>query len=548
MGETALETPGAAPVDPTRSDIVVLGGSLTAGMLAAVLARHGVRVLLLDPGVATRPGRGVTTLPFSSFFSELIAARYDVPEIAQLADAERVRSEISSLSGMQRTIGFAMHTAGSGFDPGLSMQFNLPSEHGESHLHQPDVEAWMRQIAVRYGARVRTGVAVRRAVTHPDSVELLLDDDERVLADCIVDAHGSEAVASILSSVRRTPLDRPSPRLVSARVQGLPGFERWADPLRDSPRWSAGVLHHVLDGGWLIVTPFDNADRSPDAASLADLTFSAAEQQSGDDVWASLLNRVGDYPEVREQFARVRPLEVHEPIESCWVASRRSADRVLLLDRAALGGDPLFARDLTTSAELVHSAAGDLLSAWRDGDFRAQRFAYLDRLQLGMARTQHRVALAAAAASTEPALWSMLSRVWLLGTMFAALTVKRALKLHATPAVEAALNSLREGPDGGTSYPVIAEYRDLWEAALTECERYAAGASSARLATRSIANRVRAARVVPPIFGFADLSDQVYSLGLRKRLRTMRWAREQAPEGVRRLLLSYGLQGEGRAA
>ena len=82
---------------------------------------------------------------------------------------------------------------------------------------------------------------------------------------------------------------------------------------------------------------------------------------------------------------------------------------------------------------------------------------------------------------------------------------------------------------------------------MRECELYGAGAVSGRRAAARISGLLESSPIVPPVFDFADPDDRVYALRFRKRLLMMRWADGQAPEGVRRLLLSYGLQGAGKA-
>ncbi|MFC7764287.1 hypothetical protein ACFQY4_44615 [Catellatospora bangladeshensis] len=66
-------------------DVAVVGRHLAGGWLATILARHGARVLLVDgpqtPG--TRPGE--TTVPYTTAVLELLAERFDVPEIGAFA-------------------------------------------------------------------------------------------------------------------------------------------------------------------------------------------------------------------------------------------------------------------------------------------------------------------------------------------------------------------------------------------------------------------------------------------------------------------------------
>ncbi|GAA3869923.1 NAD(P)/FAD-dependent oxidoreductase [Streptomyces sedi] len=535
-------------IDPGADhQVAVIGTGVTGAMLGAVLARNGVRVLLLGPDEHPRHEPGELTLPCTSFLYELIAARYRVPEIAFLAFADKVREEISGAGGVHRTFGFAHHTEGRAHRRYESLQFNVPSEHGESHLYRPDVDAWLLALAVRHGAEVRQRVRVEKAIPEDGGVRLVTAAGEEITAACVVDTSGpGSAVAQALGgTVERAG---GTTRVLSAHAVGVRPFDEVSPHLDGSPPWHEGTLHHVFDGGVLAVSHFGNAGKTLERTALTSvcLTLTGEGTPAGDGGWAEIRSHLERFPSLAAQFAEARPLVTWADEQPEWHATVTAGDRMLLLDRAALGGSPLLGRDLYVSAQLVHTAAADLLGAARDGDFGVGRFRYLQALQHGMAARQRRLTAAVHAAGGQFPLWNAMGRVWLLGTMLDALTLKRGLKLLNAGQIEQASAALRtRAPETGACHQTLTEYEELLDWTLAECELVRSGEATSRQASDRIFQRLRRERIAPPIYGFGEPDDLDYGLSLRRRLRTLRWVRKDAAPAVRRLVRSYGVRGGG---
>lgn len=541
--------------DQLDPDVTVLGTGITATSLAVILARHGLRVLLLGERDQSGSEPGEMTLPCTSFLYEVIAERYRVPEIALLADAGRVGRELSYNCGVQRTLGFVHHHEGAGHRRADSLQFNIPSEHGESRFYRPDLDGWMLAAAVGRGARVRHRVRVDKAVVEDDRVRLTLTTGEEIRTGFVVDTGGPDsAVAHALGAERIA--GGSGTRVIGAHAVAVKPYEQVAPVLKGSHPWSQGTLHHVFDGGWIQVGHFRNASGTPAGSALATVTLSldaarfprdGGTDSSGDfDGWAEIRQHAARYPAVAAQLADARPMSSWTAESGQWHASRTVGERMLLLDGSALGGDPVLGRDLYTSAQLVYCAASDILAAARDDDWSAGRFRYLERLQHGMADRQDRLVEAALTANSHRALWSATARVWLLGTMFDALSLKRSAKTMAAGAAEAALASLRGDPATGVCHETLPEYLELLDFTVAACRDVAAGRSTARQAADRIFVRLRNEPMVPPIYGFGDPRDQEYVLTTPQRLRTLLWARKEAPPGVLRLVRPYGARGGGK--
>src|ERR1700684_456709 len=70
--------------ESARFDGAILGAGLGGTMLAAILARQGRSVLLLEKGSHPRFAVGEALLPQSTLWMWILAQRFDVPEIQHL--------------------------------------------------------------------------------------------------------------------------------------------------------------------------------------------------------------------------------------------------------------------------------------------------------------------------------------------------------------------------------------------------------------------------------------------------------------------------------
>jgi FADH2 O2-dependent halogenase len=149
-----MDEPEVTFADPAEKyDVAVLGCHLASCLLAAVLARSGVRVLLVDGADDTVQAAGETTVPYTAEVFFTLARRFDVPEIAALGLTSDLPDTIRRSSGVKRSLSFLYHMPDREQDPRHVTQFNVPGEHSEWHPYRDDVDQYTWEIATRYGAR-----------------------------------------------------------------------------------------------------------------------------------------------------------------------------------------------------------------------------------------------------------------------------------------------------------------------------------------------------------------------------------------------------------
>ena len=99
------------PSDGDRFDVVIIGTGIGGSMLGAILARHGVDVLLIDHVSHPRFAIGESTIPETTMLLRLLAVRYGVPEIAHLSKFDSVRTRVSPACGVKRNFSQARRAA-----------------------------------------------------------------------------------------------------------------------------------------------------------------------------------------------------------------------------------------------------------------------------------------------------------------------------------------------------------------------------------------------------------------------------------------------------
>ncbi len=421
-------------MNTTVYDVAILGSGMAGGMLGSVLARNGVKVLLIDAGTHPRFAVGESTIPYTSILTRIIAERYQVPEIEPLASFKGIQEKISPMCGRKRNFGFVYHQEGRPHDPEQINQVVLPSvdHRTESHLFRQDIDAYLFHLAVRYGAEPRTGTKITEFETVPGTgVVLRSSDGEEFHAKYLVDGSGYRSPVADKFGLRDDPpRARHHSRALFTHMVGVKPFDDTTaarSHTQPSP-WHEGTLHHVFHGGWLWVIPFDNHEDARNQLCSVGLTLDermfprpkTTPQEDFDDF-------LGRYPEIAEQFRdakAVRPWVATGRLQ--YSASNTVGDRYCLTSHAAGFIDALYSRGLTNTLEVVNSLAWRLIEASRADDWSTERFAYIDTLQQGLFSVHDDIVYSSFVGFRHYDLWNAVVRVWESTNFLTYITMDRA--------------------------------------------------------------------------------------------------------------------------
>ncbi len=413
-------------------DVAIIGSGIAGSSLAAILAKHGQRVVVLEAKTHPKFSIGESMILETSETMRALADLYGVPELAYFS-SENYLPLIGSSHGVKRHFSYLHHTAGAEQDPTQVLQAVIPkAPHGhELHLYRQDVDAFLTTVAVRYGATVLQNTPVKALEVTAETVTLKTDTGT-FTADYVVDAGGFKSLLADAFELRDFELQTHS-RALFTHMVGVPDYHSTSSQNRSRLpfRASEGTLHHIFAGGWLWVIPFNNHAKATNplcsVGLLLDPRLYPASDESPEDEFRTFIKR---FPSIERHLAggkAVRPWTRTGRIQ--YSSKRVVGDRFALLGHAAGFVDPLYSKGLYTSLTSVSVLADLLLEAKHDGDYSAARFRPLETTTLAFIRANDRLVANSYRSFINPKLWTVYSVVWLLGayTEFVKLSSVRAL-------------------------------------------------------------------------------------------------------------------------
>lgn len=529
-------------MNPTVYDVAILGSGMAGSMLGAVLARNGVKVLLIDAGVHPRFAVGESTIPYTSSLTRIIAERYEVPEIAPLASHKGIIGEISPMCGKKQNFGFVYHREGHPHDPEQINQMVIPEwQRTESHLFRQDVDAYLYHLAVRYGAVPCAGTRITGIETDPETgVVLRSDSDEEFHAKYLVDGSGFRSPVAEKFGLRDQPTRaRHHSRGMFTHMVGVTPFDdaKAAQSHKKRSPWHSGTLHHVFDGGWLWVIPFDNHEHSLNSLCSVGLTLDErAFPRTGRSAQEEFDDFLRRYPEIAEQFrgaTAVRPWVSTGRLQ--YSASDTVGERYCLTSHAAGFIDALYSRGLTNTLEVVNSLAWRLIEASRDGDWSTGRFAFIDALQQGLFDVHDDVVYCSFVAFRHYDLWNAVVRVWEATTVLPTVTLEKAYALFQDSRDDQVFRDLETRQAPGLPDPVGKDICELLTFARQTCQAVEAGTLHPAEAADRIFARIETSHCLPEPFERGDRDNKCFEATPELVDHARAWGRDKAPDHVAQL-------------
>lgn len=522
-----------------RYDVAILGAGIAGSTLAACLARGGAEVLLVDAGTHPRFAVGESTIPYTSVLTKVISDRYQVPELASLASFRGVRRNVTSAGGVKRNFGFVYHREGRPQNPEEINQLVIPRMlHDENHFFRQDVDAYMAYVAVRYGATLRQNIRISGVSIDGSGVTLGDERGEEFHARYVVDASGHRSPLAARYDLHETPTRlKHHSRSLFTHMVGVRPFDECTVPRgvhkQPSP-WHEGTLHHVFDGGWLWVIPFDNTPDGTSKLVSVGLTLDTRRHPKTDlppqQEFDAFLARL---PEAARQFEYAKPARE-------WVSTGRLqyslkhtvGDRYCVTAHAAGFVDALYSRGLTNTFEVVNALTYRLLRAVKDDDFSAERFSFVERLEQALLDANDDLVNTSFISFRHYRLWDAMFRVWGLSTLLGTFGLQRAYMALRRTGSDAELRALEEAKYLGSPFPTHEGCNAMLRESTAQCLGVEAGEITPDDAADRIFAMLREADFVPPSFGLAEPSSRFFNATPPVMARTALWARTRAPREI----------------
>ncbi|HYQ43568.1 MAG TPA: tryptophan 7-halogenase [Polyangiaceae bacterium] len=525
-----------------KYDVAILGSGMMGATLAAILAKNGVRTLLVEQGVHPRFAIGESTVPETTFLFRVLAARYGVPELKNFGTYSLMRRYVGSTSGVKRNFSFVFHRAGEPHRPTECSQMPTlgPPLGPDMHLFRQDADSYLLSVAAAAGAEVRQQTEVTELVIS-DAVHSTTRTGAKFEAEYVVDAGGINAPVARAFGLRESPSSlRTVSRTLFTHMIGVKPFDACMSPRSEhglpSPL-SEGTLHHFFEGGWIWVIPFDNHPASTNRLCSVGLTLDPRiHPPSQDSPEAEFRAFIARFPSIAPQFADATAIRAWTRSDRVQFSSTRAVgDRFCLVPHAFGFVDPLFSTGLTMSLHAVNMLAWRLIQSKRDGNYGLERFLPIDeRVKLNLAYVDQLVS-GSYIAFANFHLWNAWYRVWALGTVYGGTGVMEPLGRFMRTNDPACFDVCEQAPYQGAQASEFPQYRALFDRARDVLEKVAARAIDYEQASARIFELIRESGLWPRPWG--ALSNEVRHPGaftLPKMGVLANWMTKEAPDFVRR--------------
>ena len=451
---------------------VIIGGSGIAGSATSmILAKNDLDVLMVEAKKHPRFAIGEAMLPLSAVWMWIVGEYFGVPEIQHVSDANKVVDNITTSCGVKHSVGFVYHNQGQSFSGEHAHQLVPPDMpfYKESHLVREHIDHYLVKSADSYGVEYVDETPITDVEINEDDVTVTTSQGTTT-GSFFIDATGGNSILAEKMGYRDEKPDlETDTRAIFTHVEGLDPFDDLIDE-EDRPgqtnRLHDGTLHHVFDGGWMWIIPFDNFDRSEETKASIGLmldraTYPRDETLSAEEEFYEIISA---YPDIERHLKPVEPVIP-------WIrtgrlqrsASKSTGHRHLLTNHTYGFVDPLYSQGLIHTFESIFFSANLLLDAFAEGDFSADRFTPIDDLHQRQLKTADVLVSNAYKATDEFDLWNAWTQLILVESVFPDLYIQRHCLKYLSSGDTEEFDPLLEEPRPGDEAPFAPEKDALLE-------------------------------------------------------------------------------------
>ncbi|MEV6009392.1 FAD-dependent monooxygenase [Streptomyces sp. NPDC051976] len=526
-------------------DVLVIGSGLAGSVSAAILARQGKKVVMVDAATHPRMAIGESMTPQLIEWLHILSVRFDIPELHHLLDYRSVAKHIGPTSGRKQSFGFVKHDVGKEPDPREATMFVIPKALTQaSHLFRQDTDTYYFHVAAKYGTTTRQNWRVADLDFDDDGVTVTGQNGEVFRARYLIDASGFRSLLAEKMDLREQPARfKHHARSMFTHYIGIKPFDEVShhpESLRPPKRaqWNNGTLHHLIERGWFWIIPFNNHKDAKNPMCSIGLTIDERTYPKPKDITPEQeFNQFLDkYPAVKRQFDGAKRVREWVSTDRLQYSSKQSIGyRWCLMSHAAGFLDPLYSRGLSNTFEVVYSLMARLLPALDDDDFSVERFEYVDQLERGLLHYNDELVNSSYISFSHFRLWNAVFRVWGGFVTPGVMRLTRARVNYTLTRDQSHLEELENVPYPGLWWP-LPEVREIVELTAEVCEKYEAGDMDGDTAADMIFDKLNRCELLNPAFGWRDPEDtRIIAPTTATMAKFMYWAIRKAPPEMRDL-------------
>ncbi len=334
-------------------DIAIVGSGFAGSLLARLLARTGRSVVLIESAKHPRFALGESSTPLAAIALERMARRFEIPELAQFATYGRWQASQAELGcGLKRGFSYYGHARGARYrnDDADSHRFLVAASPSDAladlHWVRADVDARFARRAVEDGVTLFEEHRLVDLREHEDAIELHVSSargEQPIRAGFVVDASGG-AVADALGVSSIATCDHPT-TLIYGHFRNVQPFAsaNKASNAAPYPEFAA-ANHHLFQGGWIYLLPFDDGRVSAGAILEAERAHADPVQ-----AWRHALTQVPTLDSCFERTTAIDPIGIGQRQFTRQRRRLASGNRWALLPHAYAFQDPMFSTGIAWS-------------------------------------------------------------------------------------------------------------------------------------------------------------------------------------------------------
>lgn len=524
-------------------DLAILGAGIGGSTLATIVAKHGYKVLLLDADIHPRFVLGESTVRHTLRLVKIMAERFDIPELRLVSSGDNIHQYVTASCGRKTNFGFIYHRPGKPQNPSEANQLVIPPfrEGYEAHLFRQDIDAFLYQAALHYGAIGRQKTRVADVEIDQDGVTMRTESGETFTARFLVDAGGFRSPLSAKFGLRDNPTRcKTHSRTLFTHLIDLKDYDQLMNNAHGQPeKWYSGTCHHIFDGGWMWVIPFNNRPGATNPLVSIGWQFDSRQFPKPKDMtpqqeWDWSMEYL---PSVGIQFKDaklVRPWISTDRIQ--YSSTQTIGYRWALLAQASGNIDALFSRGLANTMEAINAMAPRLMQALKEDDFAPERLNYVEQLQQNNLTHNDMLVHGAYVSFRDYDMWNAWFRVWALavglGDLRLASIYHQYKKSHdpaLLPDMEEPMGLFCANHDG---------LKKLFYDAHGVANAVEQGQMDSKEATRRIFDLIKGADFTSPAIGLANPEQRYINAGTFGAIaKSTIWALTSAPPDMKAHLL-----------
>lgn len=475
-------------------DVAIIGTGIAGGTLGWILAHAGLKVVMIEREHHPKFAVGESTIPQTSMNFSFLSERFGIPELGHLSHFHTLNEHVTETCGIKRGFNYIYHYFGKPQNPDQQNQTVL---NPECHLYRQEVDAYVTFKAVSAGAALHQRTEVK--TVEIDGAGVRLETSKGLFkARYVVDAAGPGSPLAKMFDLR----DKPT--RCKSHVRSL--FTHMIDvtlyheqhPYQTVPSpLGEGTLHHIFDGGWIWVIPFNNHPGAKNPLCSVGIQLDERFPNNGlkpEQEWNDWLQKM---PSAAAQFTKAKSVREWISVDRLQYSSKRTTgNRFCILGHAAGFIDPLYSRGLTNTTEAINALAPILIKAVKDDDFSEDRFAFVETLQRNaLDRNDQLVRCSYLSWRGGYELWNAWFRMWAVCVMQGGLRLKGLLAKYKEthdPAFlpDAYPPSAFYGGDPD-NIPLSARYRDFYDGIVEKMYAYGEGKLDSAVVIREIYDGLR---------------------------------------------------------